>query len=65
MARKNYTPEQIIKRLREVEIYLGKGNNVAQTCRKIGVSEQTFRIYTMPSQCVMTESSMSNFISHC
>ncbi len=42
MARKNYTPEQIIKHLREVEIFLGKGSNVAQACKKIGVSEQTY-----------------------
>ena len=42
MARKHYTPEQIIKHLREAEIFLGKGDNVAQACKKIGVSEQTY-----------------------
>jgi len=42
MARKHYTPEQIIKHLREAEILLGKGNNIAQACNKIGVSEQTY-----------------------
>ncbi len=42
MGRKNFTPEQIIKHLRETEILLGKGNNVAQACKRIGVSEQTY-----------------------
>jgi len=42
MGRKNFTPEQIIKHLREAEILLGKGNNVAQACKRIGVSEQTY-----------------------
>lgn len=42
MARKHYTPEQIIKHLREAEIFLGKGNNIAQACKRIGVSEQTY-----------------------
>ena len=42
MGRKNFTPEQIIKHLREAEILFGKGNNVAQACKRIGVSEQTY-----------------------
>jgi transposase-like protein len=42
MGRKNFTPEQIIKHLREAEILIGKGNNIAQVCKKIGVSEQTY-----------------------
>jgi transposase-like protein len=42
MGRKNYTPEQIIRHLREAEILLGKGSNIAQACKKIGVSEQTY-----------------------
>lgn len=42
MARKHFKPEQIIKHLREAEIFLGKGDNVAQACKKIGVSEQTY-----------------------
>jgi hypothetical protein len=29
MARKHYTPEQIIKHLREAEIFLGKGEGGA------------------------------------
>jgi putative transposase len=42
MSRKNYTPEQIIKQLRAAEILLGKGETVAQVCKKAGISEQTY-----------------------
>jgi putative transposase len=42
MSRKNYTPEQIIKQLRAAEILLGKGETVAQVCKKVGISEQTY-----------------------
>ena len=42
MARKSYTPEQIINKLREVEILLNQGANVGEACRKIGVTEQTY-----------------------
>jgi len=42
MAKKKYTPEQIIERLREAEVRLNKGETLGKTCRGIGVSEQTY-----------------------
>ena len=42
MARKRYSPEQIIGYLREVEILLSKGSTVPQMCRKIGIAKQTY-----------------------
>ena len=42
MARKAYTPEQIINRLREAEVYLSQGSNIGEASRKIGVTEQTY-----------------------
>ena len=42
MAWKRHTPEQIIGKLREAEVALAGGQTVAQACRAIGVSEQTF-----------------------
>ena len=42
MARKRYSPEQIIGYLREAEVLLSKGSTVPQICRKIGVVEQTY-----------------------
>ena len=42
MARKSHTAEQIINKLREVEIQLNQGATVGEACRKIGVTEQTY-----------------------
>ncbi len=42
MAKKTYTPEQIINKLREAEVYLSQGSNIGEASRKIGVTEQTY-----------------------
>ena len=42
MAKKIYTPEQIINKLREAEILLSQGSNIGEASRKIGVTEQTY-----------------------
>ena len=42
MAKKKHTVEQIIGKLREVEVRLSQGETVAQVCRSLGVSEQTY-----------------------
>ena len=42
MARKYFTPEQIIRKLREVEILIAEGLPANQAVRRIGVSEQTY-----------------------
>ena len=42
MARKRFTPEQIINHLREAEVLVNQGKTVAEACRQISVSEQTY-----------------------
>jgi transposase-like protein len=42
MARKRYTAEEIICHLRTVEIEAGKGIGIADACRKLGITEQTY-----------------------
>ena len=42
MGRKRYTVEQIIRKLREAEVELGRGLKTPQVCRKLGISEQTY-----------------------
>ncbi len=42
MARRLYTAEQIINKLREVEILLSQGTTIGEASRKIGVTEQTY-----------------------
>ena len=42
MAKRKYTPEQIINKLREAEIMLSQGATIAVITRKIGVSDYTY-----------------------
>jgi transposase InsO family protein len=42
MAKKGYTPEQIINKLREAEILLNQGATIAVVSKKIGVSDYTY-----------------------
>jgi transposase-like protein len=42
MPRKRFTTEQVIAKLREAEVELARGRTVPQTCKKLGVSEQTY-----------------------
>jgi len=37
-----YTPEQIITKLLEAEVYLSQGKTVGQACKTLEVSEQTY-----------------------
>ena len=42
MARRSYTSERVINKLREVEILLSQGTTIGEAARKIGVTEQTY-----------------------
>ena len=42
MPRKRFKTEEIIQKLREAEILLSQGKNVAEACRQIGVTDQTY-----------------------
>jgi len=42
MVRKGYTAEQVINKLREVEILLSQGATIGAASKKIGVTEQTY-----------------------
>jgi len=42
MGARRYSTEQIIVKLREAEIEMGRGVKVPEVCRKPGISEQTF-----------------------
>ena len=39
---KKYRPEQIVEKLRQADVELGKGQTVPQVCRTIEVSQQTY-----------------------
>ena len=42
MAKKRFKAEEIINKLREAEVEQSRGMDLAQACRKIGVTEQTY-----------------------
>lgn len=42
MPKKRHTPDQIIEKLRLAERLLGQGADVAQVCRQLEISEQTY-----------------------
>jgi putative transposase len=42
MGKKRFSPEQIITMLREAEVLINQSNPVAEVCRKLGISEQTY-----------------------
>jgi len=42
MPKKTYTPEQIVGKLRQIEVLIGQGKKVPLACREAGIVEQTF-----------------------
>src|SRR6058998_2805497 len=42
MARKRHKPEEIVAKLRQVDVLVSQGHNIADAIRQIGVSEVTY-----------------------
>ena len=42
MAKKKYTSEQIINKLRQAEIMISQGTCIEQVCKKLEISNQTY-----------------------
>jgi putative transposase len=42
MPKKRYTPEEIVAKLRQVDVMVSQGQNIADAIRQIGVSEVTY-----------------------
>ena len=42
MARKRYKPEEIVAKLRQVDVLVSQGQSIADAIRQIGVSEVTY-----------------------
>ena len=42
MPKKRYRPEEIVAKLRQVDVLVSQGQNVADAIRQIGVSEVTY-----------------------
>ena len=42
MPRKRYSTEQIVTKLRQAEVELGRGLRTPQVCKTLGISDQTY-----------------------
>ena len=42
MARKRHSDEDVLKLLREIELKLAAGDDVASACRSVGISDATY-----------------------
>jgi len=42
MSKKRFSTEQIIMKLREIEVMTGQGETVLLACRQAGITEQTY-----------------------
>ena len=42
MKRNRHTPEQIVRKLREADTALSEGKSIAEICKQLGISEQTY-----------------------
>ena len=42
MGRKRFTAEEIVNKLRQADVELSRGVTVAQACKQIGVTDQTY-----------------------
>jgi len=45
MARKRFTAEQIINKLRQAEVETAKGKSIKVICGELGVSEHTYYVW--------------------
>ena len=42
MPKKTFTPEQIVPKLRQIEVLIGQGKAVPLACKEAGITAQTF-----------------------
>ncbi len=42
MGRKRYSPEQIIRQLRQAEVLSSQGRSISEICTDIGITENTY-----------------------
>jgi len=42
MPKRTFTPEQIVAKLRQMEVLMGQGKTVTQAAKEAGITDQTF-----------------------
>ncbi len=51
MPRKHHKPEEIVAKLRQVDVLTSQGRSMADAIRSIGVTEQTYYLYGLLPIC--------------
>ena len=51
MPRKRYKPEEIVSKLRQVDVLTSQGQGIRDAIRQIGVTEVTYYLYGRLSHC--------------
>ena len=54
MANKHHAPEEIVGKLRQVEVLVGQGMTRIDAIREISITEQTYYLYGRLSHCNAT-----------
>src|SRR5260221_6016087 len=69
MARKRYKPEEIIAKLRQVDVLVSQGQNMVDAIRQIGVSEVTYyrwrqrgRLWLAEGSCIRLRPEQRNHV---
>jgi putative transposase len=55
MSRRRHTPEQIVRKLREADRLLAEGADVAEACRHLEVSVQTYQRWRVQYKAMRPE----------
>lgn len=42
MPKKAFTPEQVVAKLRQIEVLIGQGKTIPLACKEAGITDQTF-----------------------
>ena len=42
MARKKFSPEQVVSKLRQIDVLMGEGKTLVQACKEAGVTDVTY-----------------------
>lgn len=51
MPKKRHKPEEIVAKLRQVDVLVSQGQSVADAIRSIGVTEVSYYLYGRLSRC--------------
>lgn len=51
MPKKRHKPEEIVAKLRQVDVLVSQGQSVAEAIRSIGVTEVSYYLYGRLSRC--------------